>query len=46
LILRGLFAHGVLEFALTRKRWLVDYGLHPSRCLMAFHIRMGHSFSG
>jgi hypothetical protein len=33
LLLRGLFAHGVLLFALQKKRWLVDYGLDPRRCL-------------
>ncbi|KAL4928289.1 uncharacterized protein BDV17DRAFT_291782 [Aspergillus undulatus] len=34
-VLRGLFAHGVLKFALAGKRWLVDYSVHLSRCLMA-----------
>ncbi|KAK7975570.1 hypothetical protein PG989_014033 [Apiospora arundinis] len=27
LLLRGLFAHGVLSFAFGQKRWRVDYGL-------------------
>ncbi|RHZ68728.1 hypothetical protein CDV55_106064 [Aspergillus turcosus] len=39
LVLRGLFAHRVLWFALAGKRWLVDYGLHPRRCLMAVPFR-------
>ncbi|GKZ75127.1 hypothetical protein AnigIFM60653_002111 [Aspergillus niger] len=39
LVLRGLLAHGILRFALAGKRWLVDYGLHPSRCMMAVPLR-------
>ncbi|KAJ5595016.1 uncharacterized protein N7459_001224 [Penicillium hispanicum] len=39
LVLRGLFAFRILEFALATKRWLVDYGLHPSRCMMAVPYR-------
>ncbi|KAF9894293.1 hypothetical protein FE257_007796 [Aspergillus nanangensis] len=39
LVLRGLFAHQILHFVLTGKRWLVDYGLHPSRCIMAVPYR-------
>ncbi|GIJ92739.1 hypothetical protein Asppvi_002017 [Aspergillus pseudoviridinutans] len=39
LILRGLLALGILKFAVGGKRWLVDYGLHPSRCLMAVPFR-------
>jgi hypothetical protein len=39
LILRGLLAHGILRFAVGGKRWLVDYGLHPFRCLMAVPFR-------
>lgn len=35
LVLRGLFAYYVLWFALAGKRWLIDYGLHAGRCLMA-----------
>ncbi len=27
LLLRGLFAHNILRFALEKKRWLVEYGL-------------------
>ncbi|PYI28973.1 hypothetical protein BP00DRAFT_438002 [Aspergillus indologenus CBS 114.80] len=41
--LRGAFAEGVimnrLLFALSGKRWNVDYGLHPSRCMMAGPFR-------
>jgi hypothetical protein len=39
LVLRGLFAHCILRFSLAGKRWLVEYGLHPSRCLMAVPYR-------
>lgn len=39
LVLRGLLAQGLLKFAIGGKRWLVDYGLHPSRCLMAVPFR-------
>ncbi|CAI7605762.1 unnamed protein product [Penicillium glandicola] len=39
LVLRGLFAHRILKFSLADKRWLVEYGLHPSRCLMAVPYR-------
>ena len=39
LLLRGLFVYNVLIFALKEKRWLVNYGLHPSRCLMAVPYR-------
>ncbi|KAL4952846.1 hypothetical protein BDW69DRAFT_185024 [Aspergillus filifer] len=39
LILRGLFAHEILHFALASKRWLVDYGVDSSRCLMAVPFR-------
>jgi hypothetical protein len=38
LLLRGLFAHGILSF-LLRKRWRVDYGLDPSRSLLAVPYR-------
>ena len=42
LFLRGLFAHGVLQYALS-KRWYVDYGLDLSRCRMAVPYRArGH----
>ncbi|KAL2863546.1 uncharacterized protein BJX67DRAFT_384547 [Aspergillus lucknowensis] len=39
LVLRGLFAHRILRFALVSKRWYVDYGIHPSRCLLAVPFR-------
>lgn len=39
LVLRGLFAHHILHFVLAGKRWLVDYGVHSSRCLMAVPFR-------
>lgn len=39
LILRGLIAHGVVFFALHHKRWMVNYGLHRDRCLMAVPYR-------
>ena len=31
LLLRGLFACNILLFALTERRWRVDYGLHPQK---------------
>ncbi|WEW61692.1 hypothetical protein PRK78_007184 [Emydomyces testavorans] len=39
LVLRGLFAHDILEFSLQGKRWRVEYGLDPSRCMMAVPFR-------
>jgi hypothetical protein len=39
LVLRGLFAYNILHFALTGKRWLVDYGIHPTRSLLAVPFR-------
>ncbi|KAF9882671.1 hypothetical protein FE257_005656 [Aspergillus nanangensis] len=39
LVLRGLLGHQILKFAVAGKRWPVDYGLHPSRCLMAVPFR-------
>lgn len=39
LLLRGLIGHGILLFTLERKRWLVNYGLHLQRCLMAVPYR-------
>ena len=39
LLVRGLIAHNVLLFVLRSKRWLVNYGLHPSRCLTAVPYR-------
>ncbi|MCJ1462481.1 hypothetical protein MMC07_001083 [Pseudocyphellaria aurata] len=38
-LLRGLIGHGILLFALERKRWLVNYGLDLQRCLMAVPYR-------
>jgi hypothetical protein len=35
LIIRGFLAHEILYFLLESKRWRVDYGLYPERCLMA-----------
>ncbi|CAG8973653.1 hypothetical protein HYALB_00002219 [Hymenoscyphus albidus] len=35
LLLKGLFACGILRFALTQKRWRVNFGLDPSRTLLA-----------
>lgn len=39
LLVRGLIAHNVLLFVLCNKRWLVNYGLHPTRCLTAVPYR-------
>ncbi len=39
LLLRGLFAGGVLRFALARKRWRVHYGPDSSRTLLAVPFR-------
>ena len=39
LLVRGLIAHNVLLFVLRSKRWLVNYGLHPTRCLTAVPYR-------
>lgn len=38
-LLRGLFAHRILIFVLQKKRWMVDYGLDPARCMMAVPYR-------
>ncbi|RDW94330.1 hypothetical protein BP5796_00093 [Coleophoma crateriformis] len=35
LLLRGLFANGVLYYAFSQKRWRVNYGLDPSRTMLA-----------
>jgi hypothetical protein len=35
LLYRGLLAHSILKFALKQKRWRVDYGLDPTRTLLA-----------
>ena len=39
LLARGLLAHNILLFVLCNKRWLVNYGLHPTRCLTAVPYR-------
>lgn len=39
LLLRGLLAHGILCYALKVRRWRVDYGLDPSRSLLAVPYR-------
>ena len=39
LLVRGLIAHKVLLFALGSKRWSVDFGQHPTRCLVAVPYR-------
>ena len=39
LLLRGMFAYNILSFAVSKKRWLVEYGLDPRRCLMAVPYR-------
>jgi hypothetical protein len=35
LLLKGLFAGGILRFALEQKRWRVNYGLDHSRTMLA-----------
>ncbi|KAJ7460834.1 hypothetical protein FB451DRAFT_1141265 [Mycena latifolia] len=39
LLLRGLFAHGILSLSLEGKRWRVDYGLDPGRSMLAVPYR-------
>ncbi|KAJ7483159.1 hypothetical protein FB451DRAFT_1028934 [Mycena latifolia] len=39
LLLRGLIAFGILKLALQEKRWRVDYGLDPSRSMLAVPYR-------
>ena len=39
LLLRGLIAHKVLQFILSGKRWSVNFGQHPNRCLVAVPYR-------
>ena len=39
LLIRGLIAHTILLFVLREKRWSVNYGLHPTRCLSAVPYR-------
>ncbi|KAK8167917.1 hypothetical protein BKA80DRAFT_216002 [Phyllosticta citrichinensis] len=38
-LLRGLFAHKILDFTMQHKLWLVNYGLALDRCLMAVPYR-------
>ncbi|KIM82965.1 hypothetical protein PILCRDRAFT_819766 [Piloderma croceum F 1598] len=39
LLLRGLLAQGLLVYVLKERRWRVDYGLDPSRSLLAVPYR-------
>lgn len=39
LLLRGLLAENILLFALTERRWRVDYGLDPTRTMLAVPYR-------
>ena len=39
LLVRGLIAYKILLFVLRGKRWSVNYGLHPTRCLSAVPYR-------
>ncbi|KAF9005289.1 hypothetical protein BDZ89DRAFT_1080195 [Hymenopellis radicata] len=39
LILRGLLGHGILSYVLRDRRWRIDYGLDPSRTLLAVPYR-------
>ncbi|KAK7442560.1 hypothetical protein VKT23_016158 [Stygiomarasmius scandens] len=39
LLLRGLFAHGILAYILKHRRWRVDYGLDQRRTLLAVPYR-------
>ncbi|KAF8439863.1 hypothetical protein L210DRAFT_3540646 [Boletus edulis BED1] len=39
LLLRGLLATGILLFAFTERRWRVDYGLAPTRTMLAVPYR-------
>ncbi|KAJ7132331.1 hypothetical protein C8R44DRAFT_611840 [Mycena epipterygia] len=39
LLLRGLFAYGILSFSLQDKRWRVEYGLDPKRSMLAVPYR-------
>lgn len=39
LLLKGLFAHGVLQFAFQHKRWRVTYGHDLSRSMLAVPFR-------
>ena len=37
--IRGLLGHGVLLHAIQAKRWSVNYGLQPDRCMLAVPYR-------
>ena len=39
LLVRGFLAYKILLFVLRSKRWSVNYGLHPTRCLSAVPYR-------
>ena len=39
LLLRGLFANGILLIAFRERRWRVDYGLAPERTMLAVPYR-------
>ncbi|KAF8326300.1 uncharacterized protein EI90DRAFT_3070268, partial [Cantharellus anzutake] len=39
LLLKGLFAHGILMYVLSGRRWRVDYGLDLTRSLLAVPYR-------
>ena len=39
LLIRGLLADNILLFALTERRWRVDYGLDPTRATLAVPYR-------
>lgn len=39
LLIRGLIAHRIILFVLSGKRWSVNFGQHPSRCLVAVPYR-------
>ncbi|KAF8326324.1 uncharacterized protein EI90DRAFT_3281699 [Cantharellus anzutake] len=39
LLLRGLFAHGILMYVLSERRWRVDYGLDLTRSRLAVPYR-------
>ena len=39
LLLQGYLVYKILSFVLQDKRWSVDYGLHPTRCLSAVPYR-------
>ena len=39
LLVRGFIAYKILLFVVRKKRWSVNYGLHPARCLSAVPYR-------